>query len=322
MKTDMRAVFEIRLIAVLNCEDAQPPTRLTVAYQSWLHMRRLQVALALVPLEDGVHATRAAGKITLVQKFPAGRGPVFSTRIRGGLRLELRLSTRWCLRTRGWATVDDLLSRTKQGLAKIPFEVRTGRRVEKAFVQVAQVSPEVTPDPESVYPLRFLRPREVSPYVTFPPQTRPPSTFQVKQLVDAMLGPPTDKTDWSKPFIFSSSTLTVQSTTPPSFSDTHRNSDVGSMSVNGVSATVQMCITKRAGPNASQNCCPQLPRENSSFSQRRVRDDIPSHAPQHSAFQQLCGAESNDDSANAPEASREEVDYAYVKLWENVFGES
>lgn len=318
----MRGVFEIRIIAVLNREDAQPPTRLTVAYKGWFYLKRLQVPLALVPLDDSVHATRAAGKITLVQKFPAGRGPVFDTRIRGGLTLELRLSTRWCLRTRGWVTVDDLLSRTKQGLAKIPFEVKMGGKVEKAFVQVAQVSPEVTPDPHPTYPLRFLRPHEVTPYVTFPPQTRPPSTFQVKQLVDAMLGPPTDKTDWSKPFIFSPSTSTVQNTTPPSISNTHCSSGVASMSVSGVSATVQLCITKRAGPDAGQNVYPEFPRENLSFSQCRVRDDIPQHARQYPAFQQHCGVESEDDWRYAPQASREEVGYAYVKLWEYVFGES
>lgn len=318
----MRAVLEIRIIAVLNREDAQPPTRLAVAYKGWFHMKRMQVPLALVPLNDSVHATRAAGKITLVQRFPAGRGPVFTTRIRGGLTLELRLSTRWCLRTRGWAIVDDLLSRTKQGLAKIPFEVRMGSKVEKAFVQVAQVSPEVTPDPHTIYPLRFLRPRDVTPYVTFPPQTRPPSTFQVKQLVDAMLGPPTDKTDWSKPFIFSPSTSTVQSTTPPSASDTHCSSHVASMSVTGVSATVQLCITKRAEPNAGQNVYTGCPREYSSFSQRRVMGDTPRHAPQCPAFQQHHGAKSEDDSRHAPQASRKEVGYAYVKLWEYVFGES
>lgn len=308
---------------MLNREDARPPTRLTVAQKGWFHLTRLQVPLSLVPLEDGVHATRATGKITLVQKFPAGRGPVFDTRTRGSFTLELRLCTKGRLRTRAWASVGDLLSRTKQGLAKVSFEVKTGRKVEKAFVQVAQVSPDPTPDPPPVHPLRYRHPLEVPPFVTFPPPTKPPSLFQVKQLVDAMLGPSTDNTDWSKPFTFSPSTSPVKTTTaPPSVSDTHNSSAAATPSVSGATAPVQQSSSEEARPNAGENVHREFPRENSGRSQHRAREDTPRLAPQYPAFPQHHGGQGKDDSRCAPRASRQEVGYAYVQLWEAVFGES
>lgn len=314
----MLAAFEIRSIAVLNREDARPPARLTVTYKGCYPLKRLQVPLALVPLNDGVHATRAAGKISLVQKFPAGRGPVFRTRIRGILTLELRLSTKWWLRARAWVSVDDLLSRTKQGLVKLPFDEKKGHKVEKAFVQVVQVSPDSNPGVQLVYPLRFLPPIEVSPYVTFPPQTGAPSAFHVKQLVDAMLGPLTDKTDWSKPFTFSPSTSTVKCPTPPPATDTHYRDSASSTSVSTTADTVQLRISEKVQPDAE----PDLPQEDSGLAERRVKDDIPRPAPHCPALQQHQGTDSEDDSCYAPQASRQEVGYAYVKLWEYVFGEA
>lgn len=191
----MRALFEIRRLAVLNREDTRPPTSLTVAQEGWLHKTRLRLPLSLVPFEDGVHAKRAAGRITLVQRFPAGHAPVFDVPISVGFKLELRLFFKRSLRTRAWASVGNLLVRTRQGLAKVSFEVKVGYKVERAFVQVAQVSPDPTPYPLPVYPLRYQRPPEAPPMVTFPPTTEPPCDFRVRHLVDLMLKPVDDDND-------------------------------------------------------------------------------------------------------------------------------
>lgn len=374
----MRAVFEIRSITVLNRKDARPPTRLTVAQKGWFHLTRLKVFLTLTPLEDSVHATRAPGNITLVQKFIAGRAPAFNTRTRSSFTLELQLWGKGRLRTRAWATVGDLLEHTKHVLAWVPFEVKVGRKVEKAFVQVAQVSPVPTPDPPPGYPLRCSHSTDVIPSFIFPPPSAPPTAHQVKQLVDAIYGPSADKTDWSKPFTFGPSI--GSSTSPPllpqlSHSDVHNSSTAASPSVTGAMFSAQHSSSKRVGSNIHNDVhymllrqnlgCPMhggkedtahSTRQQPAIPQQGVKGDtphstrqqppIPQHGvkgdtthsttqqpsiPQHdmtgdttqntthqSSIPQHGGKDNT--QSNAPQASRQEAGYAYVQLWEFVFG--
>ena len=186
----MKTQIEILRIAVFNKENAKPPTQLTVAYKGWWHMRLLHVPLSLEVLKDGIHATRKAGKITLVQRFLSGEAPRF--RVKGRTKqLEVRLYAGRSLRTRGEVNVGDLVSRTAERLVKVPFEEKVDGKVAKAFLTVAQVAPVATPLPPHA--------RETFPagynghHTSLPPCTCPlleilPKEARLRFLVKQMCG--------------------------------------------------------------------------------------------------------------------------------------
>ena len=187
-------------MAVFNKEDARAPTRLVVSYKGWWRLPMLQVPLALTPLRDGVHATKKDGKITLVQRFQSGRAPTFHVKGRDKqLVLELCAGAR--RRTRALVHVGDLVSGTASSVVKVPFEVRLGGKVEKAFLTVAQLSPVSTPPPPPVYPVGYKRGANHVPHVTFPLGDHVPSPARLQFLVQQThgYGPMPDPMEWLLP---------------------------------------------------------------------------------------------------------------------------
>lgn len=213
--------------------------------------------------------------------------------------------------------VSGLLSRIKLVFIKTSLETKRNSKMEKTFAKVPEVKPK---HPLTVYPLRYHRPPEDPSLVTFPLSTEPPSAFRLKQLTDAMLGPSSDKTDWSKPFTFSPSTSPVQTTTSPSARNDHDNSTAAFSSVNKVTIPNQHSISEEILPYSDQNVHPEFPKN----CQPHLNEtgNVFRRSRQHLTFLQHHGSQSESISLYAPQASRQEVGYAYVRLWEYVFGES
>ncbi|MPC18504.1 hypothetical protein E2C01_011389 [Portunus trituberculatus] len=195
----MKACLEILRVAVLNKEDARTPTKLTVSYKGWWHTPLLHVPLAMEPLRDGVYATRKCGKITLVQRFASGKAPTFSVKGRSS-KLVIRLYAKRTLRTRAQVEVGQLVCGTAERLLKVPFEVKVGGKVEKAFLVVAQTSPVATPPPPPIYPVGHKRLSSPPvPRCTFPLGEYEPSQARLKLLVEEMSGPMPDPREWLVP---------------------------------------------------------------------------------------------------------------------------
>ena len=174
---------------------------LTVAYKGWWQTPKVHLRLALDPVPQCAEHLHETGKCELQQRFPRGRGPML--RVKGPTRiLVVRLYVGGSLRTKGKITLGDLLSCTAEGITQVPFETKEGDKVEKAFVEMEQISPNPTPLPPPLVPMTFkFLSQDISPgQLTFPP-AREPTPFRLKQLVEDMCGPPADKTDWSKPFV-------------------------------------------------------------------------------------------------------------------------
>ena len=194
----MKAWLKILRVAVFNKEDARTPTKLTVSYRGWWHSPLLHVPLATEPLRDGIHATRKDGKITLIQRFPETTAPMFRVKGRNS-KLVIRLYAGHSLRTQAKVTVEDLVSATAERVVKVPFEEIKGGKVEKAFLSVIQSSPNPTPAPPSVHPLRNNVVADPYPRYTFPVGDYEPNQARLKFLVQETYGPWPDPKEWLLP---------------------------------------------------------------------------------------------------------------------------
>ena len=196
----MKTKVEIVRVAVFNREDASPPTKLTVSYKGWWHLTKLHVPLALEVLKDGNQPASKPGQISLVQRFPDGKGPTFRVKGRNSL-LEFRLYAGRSLRTRAEVNVGDLVSCTTQGVVKVPFEEKVNGKVAKAFLSLAQIAPFATPlaPPRDIFPYRYKRdPNSSVPLCTFPLGEYVPTQARLQFLVKEMYGygPMPDPDDW------------------------------------------------------------------------------------------------------------------------------
>ena len=190
----MGSEIEIRRLVVVNREDAKPPSTLTLSHKGWWHLTKLHVPLALVAWR------RAAGKVTLQQEFPRGHGPRVAVKGRGRM-LQLRLYAGRRLRTQREVTVGDFVPRFSECVAEVAFDYKEDGKVQSAFLEVEAITPPPAPPLPPECSVRFYPPNNPAPLVTFPPPSDP-SPARIKELVEAMYGPPTDHTDWSKPFTF------------------------------------------------------------------------------------------------------------------------
>ena len=194
----MKAWLKIVGVEVLNKEDATTPTKLTVSYRGWWHSPMLHVPLATAPLCDTIHTTPKDGKITLIQQFQETMAPMFRVKGRNS-KLVIRLYAGHSLRTRAKVTVGDLVSATAQRLVKVPFEEIKGEKVEKAFLSVLQSSPDKTPPPPPVQPLRYNQIADPWLRYTFSIGDYEPSQARLKYLVQEIYGPWPDPKEWLLP---------------------------------------------------------------------------------------------------------------------------
>ncbi len=216
----MYSVLQISRVVVVKREDTRSPTMLTVAYKGWWQTPKVHLRLALDPV-------RGAGRCELQQRFSRGRGPML--RVKGPTRkLVARLYAGQSLRTQAEITLGDLLSRTAQGVTQVPFHVKEGGKIEEAFIEVEQISPNPTPLPPQppLLPMtfRFLS-QDVPPGQIVLPPARDPTPHRLKQMVDEMYGRATDKTDWTKPFRFDSESRAKEEVTQPMDASEGNNTD-------------------------------------------------------------------------------------------------
>ncbi|XP_063863406.1 uncharacterized protein LOC135102310 [Scylla paramamosain] len=251
----MKACLEILRVAVLNKEDARTPTQLTVSYKGWWHTPLLHVPLAMEPLRDGVHATRKGGKIALVQRFASGKAPTFRVKGRSS-KLEIRLYARRTLRTRVQVEVGHLVCGTAERLLKVPFEVKVGGKVEKAFLVVAQTSPVPTPPPPPIYPVGHKRLSSPPvPKCSFPLGEYEPSQARLKFLVQEMYGPMPDPGEWLVPASPSGARCSAAEATPLA-GETHGEADDGSEECEANSVGVQTDGVVQESTDSAR-CSPQ-----------------------------------------------------------------
>ena len=186
----MKTKFEIVRLTVVNKDDARPPEKLTVSYSGWWHMPKLHVPLALEMLSDDQCVTRTPGYVTLVQRFPSGKGPTFRVKGRAN-QLQIRLNVGRSLRTHAKVTVGDLVSNSTEGLAHVPFKENVDGKVARAYLSVAQIPPLATPlpPPREVHPLGYKRNHNSPPPLcTFPLGEYVPTEARLQFLAKEMCG--------------------------------------------------------------------------------------------------------------------------------------
>ncbi|MPC69067.1 hypothetical protein E2C01_063281 [Portunus trituberculatus] len=226
----MHSVLQISRVVIVKRVDTRSPTMVTVAYKGWWQTPKVHLRLTLDPVPKYARQLREEGKCELQQRFSRGRGPML--RVKGRTKkLVVRLYKGGSLKTQAEITLGDLLSSTAEGVTQIPFKLEEGGKLEKAFVEMEQISPNPTPLPPPLLPITFkFLSRDISPGETMFPPAREPTPFRLKQLMGDMYGPVTDKTDWSKPFTFDPESLTDDDSHEGAQSlhtDT-RNTDTGS----------------------------------------------------------------------------------------------
>lgn len=126
------------------------------------------------------------------------------------------------LRAHAKVTVDDLVTRTAKGMAKVPLECKQGGKVEKAFVEMVQIYPRATPPPPPVYPVGYNRKPDPTPRAMFPPSS-PPTSAQVWRILEKMYGPAPSPRDWELPFTTTTTSSPQEEAAPPP--DRHEGQD-------------------------------------------------------------------------------------------------
>ena len=233
-KTKMHSVLQISRVVIVKREDTSSPTMLTVGYKGWWQTPKVHLRLVLDPVPKHAQQQREAGMCDLQQRFSRGRGPML--RVKGHTRkLVMRLYKGRNLKTQAEINLGELLSRTAEGVTQIPFELQEGGKIQKAFIEMEQISPNPTPLPPPLLPLSFkFLSRDISPGETMFPPAREPTPFRLKQLMKDTYGPVTDTTDWSKPFTFEPESLTEDVTSSDGnqtlHTDTCNTDDTGSSS--------------------------------------------------------------------------------------------
>ncbi|MPC73243.1 hypothetical protein E2C01_067565 [Portunus trituberculatus] len=195
----MHSVLQISRVVIVKCVNTRSPTMVTVAYKGWWQTPKVHLRLTLDPVPKYARQLGGEGKCELQQRFSRGRGPML--RVKGVTKkLVVRLYKGGSLKTKAEIILGDLLSRTAEGVMQIPFKLEEGGKIEKAFVEMEQISPNPTPLPPPLLPITFkFLSQDISPGETMFPPAREPTPFRLKQLMEDMYGPVTDRTDWSKP---------------------------------------------------------------------------------------------------------------------------
>ncbi|MPC73218.1 hypothetical protein E2C01_067540 [Portunus trituberculatus] len=229
----MHSVLQISRVVIVKSMDTRSPTMVTVAYKGWWQTPKVHLRLTLDLVPKYARQLRGEGKCELQQRFSRGRGPML--RVKGPTKkLVVRLYKGGNLKTQAEITLGDLLSRTAEGVTQIPFKLEEGGKIEKAFVEMEQISPNPTPLPPPLLPITFkFLSRDISPGETVFPPAQEPTPFRLMQLVGDMYGPVTDKTDWSKPFTLGLESLAEDDAShegPQSLHTDTCNTDTGSSS--------------------------------------------------------------------------------------------
>ncbi|MPC58697.1 hypothetical protein E2C01_052704 [Portunus trituberculatus] len=229
----MHSVLQISRVVIVKRVNTRSPTMVTVAYKGWWQTPKVHLRLTLDPVPKYARQLRGEGKCELQQRFSRGRGPML--RVKGPTKkLVVRLYKGGSLKTQAEITLGDLLSRTAEGVTQIPFKLEEEGKIEKAFVEMEQISPNPTPLPPPLLPITFkFLSRDISPGDTLFPPAREPTPFRLKQLVGDMYGPVTDRTDWSKPFTFGHESLADDDASYEGTQSVHTdtcNTDTGSSS--------------------------------------------------------------------------------------------
>ncbi|MPC47217.1 hypothetical protein E2C01_040958 [Portunus trituberculatus] len=126
--------------------------------------RNLHLSLNPVPKYD--QQLPGVGKCELQQRFSGDRGPMLRVKSRTK-KLVVRLyKEEKNLKTHAEIILGDLLSSTPEEITWIPYKFEEGGKIEKAFVQMEQISPNPIPMPPPLFLITFkFLSRNISPHL-------------------------------------------------------------------------------------------------------------------------------------------------------------